>query len=354
MSRPTVFVSYSHLDAPALRDLLPYLTTLERDNLVEIWSDEKLRGGERWQEQISAALDAAAVAVLLVSQEFLASKFIYEEELPRILQRHATGRLAVLPVYLTPSTVTSERIPFEDAHGREQELLLSQFQGFGTPDRPLAGEGPAERNRMFVQLHQRIRELASARADTAKSRRRPATLTPSSGAIARPRIRHVPLRRNKNFTGRENYLRQLHEELSSGKTDRAIQALAGLGGIGKTQLALEYCSRFATDYDVLWWVRSEFGEALRQDMRALGEAVGAEPEDDLERALKDTIAWLSDHDDWLVVFDNADHHCFTGVVSTAPFLVSRMASSFADSVLLAFRDTAWTCSGASMNICPAV
>ena len=46
-------------------------------------------------------------------------------------------------------------------------------------------------------------------------------------------------------------------------------------------------------------------------------------------------------------------HGFAGVVNAAPFLVSRIASSFAGSVLLAFRDTACSCSGVSMNICPA-
>src|SRR4029453_451751 len=127
MSRPTVFVSYSHKDLPVLEDLLPFLITLERDDLVEIWSDEKLRGGERWRDEISAALEAAAVAVLLISQAFLASKFIYEEELPRILRRQSKAGLTVLPVYISPSTVKSDEIPFTDAQQRKQRILLSDF-----------------------------------------------------------------------------------------------------------------------------------------------------------------------------------------------------------------------------------
>ena len=241
MSRPTVFVSYSHNDLPVLEDLLPYLTTLERDDIVEIWSDEKLRGGERWRDEIGAALDAATVAVLLISQQFLASKFIYEEELPRILERQAKAALTVLPVYLSPSTVKLDKIPFVDAQERKQQILLSEFQGFGTPGRPLSKMRLTERQSIFVELHNRIRQLAGARTGRSGSpaSRQRSRSRDTRTAVQRPRIRHVPFLRNRNFTGREDYLRELHSELASGRAEMAIQTLAGLGGIGKTQLALE-------------------------------------------------------------------------------------------------------------------
>jgi hypothetical protein len=102
-------------------------------------------------------------------------------------------------------------------------------------------------------------------------------------------------------------LRELHSELASGKPDMAIQALAGLGGIGKTQLALEYSYRYAAEYDVVWWIRSEYDDVRREDMKALGAELGAESEVDPDRAVKATIKWLDCCGDWLLVFDNAEH-----------------------------------------------
>ena len=255
MSRPTVFVSYSHKDLPVLEDLLPFLITLERDDLVEIWSDEKLRGGERWRDEISAALESADAAVLLISQEFLASKFIYEEELPRILARQSKAALTVLPVYLSPSTVTSDEIPFRDAQQRKRRILLSEFQGFGTPSQPLSKMQPDDRKSVFVELHDRIRQLAAARTDTSISPTSPqySRREGKEPGVQRPRIRHIPFLRNRNFTGREELLRQLQRGTDKRKAGIGDPALAGLGGIGKTQLALEYSYRYAADYDVLWW-----------------------------------------------------------------------------------------------------
>jgi hypothetical protein len=163
MARPNVFISYSHEDQRFLRSLLPYLESLEQQNFAEIWSDEELKGGDRWPEEIEAALNSATVAVLLISQKFLTSRFIYKEELPRIFRRQIEGKLTVLPVYLSPSTVRSASISFKDNDGIEREVALSNFQGFGTPDRTIKELAPTERDRRFLQLHDRIKDLAASK-----------------------------------------------------------------------------------------------------------------------------------------------------------------------------------------------
>jgi hypothetical protein len=62
--------------------------------------------------------------------------------------------------------------------------------------------------------------------------------------------------RNPNFTGREDLLARLSTALTSGQSAALIQAIHGLGGVGKTQLAVEYAYRHAAEYDLVWWVTS--------------------------------------------------------------------------------------------------
>lgn len=163
---PPVFVSYSHRDQPLLRNLLPYLESLQRDEIAKIWVDTGLRPGTWWHREIEAAVDGASVAVLLISQSFLVSHFIYAEELPRILRRQQDGKVEVLPVFLSPSSVASTSIPFLGKDGTQQRVLLSDFQGVGSPDKTIREFSRSERERKFLALQERIRELAGSKYKT--------------------------------------------------------------------------------------------------------------------------------------------------------------------------------------------
>ena len=159
MPRPKVFVSYSHKDKKALEQLWRFLHTLEREGLLATWADTALQGGDDWKREIDQALAEATVAVLLISQDFLASDFIVQEELPRILEREATGLLTVLPVFLSPSQV--DHLGFSDPRsGGRGKVHLSKFQGFGSSDKPLSGLTWADRDRIYLQLSERLQALA--------------------------------------------------------------------------------------------------------------------------------------------------------------------------------------------------
>jgi hypothetical protein len=308
MDRPHVFLSYSHRDDPVLESLLPFLATLDRERLVAVWSDRQIQGGERWQTEIDAALDAASIAVLLISQEFLASSFVRDEELPRILKRQLEGRLTVLPVFVSPSTVTSDSVVIRDAEGGERRIVLSEFEGFGKPDKTLSELELSALQRVFVALHDRIRALSTGRPDAIDqpptNRDEPDKQTADA---QHHRISRIPFPRNRTFTGREAYLQRLHEELGSGKPAAVTQALAGLGGIGKTQLALEYSYRYGNEYGVLWWIRAENVDTRLDDLRALGHALAVDKGVDPSLVVEATLEALDRRDDWLLVFDNAEH-----------------------------------------------
>jgi hypothetical protein len=125
--------------------------------------------------------------------------------------------------------------------------------------------------------------------------------------VQQPPIRRIPHPRNPNFIGREDYLERLHQELNSGKFAAVTQAIAGLGGIGKTQLALEYSYRYDDEYNVIWWVRSEQEETRLDDLQALGQTLGQSTSGmEVSQSITATLGWLDRNDKWLLVFDNVE------------------------------------------------
>jgi len=127
------------------------------------------------------------------------------------------------------------------------------------------------------------------------------------GAVrgARPRVWNIPAR-NPGFTGRGDLLAEVREELLAG--DKAVvQALHGMGGVGKTQLAAEYAHRFAGTYELAWWINAEQGGLIGDQVAALGLALGCvQPGAGTEAVRMAVLAELQHRGRWLLVFDNAE------------------------------------------------
>ncbi|MFC6082733.1 FxSxx-COOH system tetratricopeptide repeat protein [Sphaerisporangium aureirubrum] len=128
-----------------------------------------------------------------------------------------------------------------------------------------------------------------------------------------PAVLNLPTR-NATFTGRIEILERLRDQLVGGSQAVVTQelpqaALFGLGGIGKTQLALEYAHRFMTDYDVVWWVSAEQAELLNVAMADLAEKLDIRMGDNVAeaaQAAKEALRRGHPHSRWLLIFDNAD------------------------------------------------
>ncbi len=98
MPKPLVFVSYSHKDETEKEQLIAQLQVLENAGKIELWWDDQIRGGANWKHEIEQAINRARVAILLISANFLISRFITNEEVPALLQRRQTEGLTVFPV----------------------------------------------------------------------------------------------------------------------------------------------------------------------------------------------------------------------------------------------------------------
>jgi hypothetical protein len=113
--------------------------------------------------------------------------------------------------------------------------------------------------------------------------------------------------RNLGFTGREELLGAVRAALASADHRAGVQALRGMGGVGKTQLAIEYAHRYATEYDIVWWINSEQPELIGGQFAALAMALGCAGADaGPEAARARALGVLRERDRWLLVFDNAE------------------------------------------------
>ncbi|MDP3105470.1 MAG: tetratricopeptide repeat protein [Candidatus Methanoperedens sp.] len=119
---------------------------------------------------------------------------------------------------------------------------------------------------------------------------------------------NVPFQRNPYFTGREDILIDLHNALKSDKAAVLAQAISGLGGIGKTQTAVEYAYQYRNEYDAVLWVKANSREALISDYASLAHVLDLPEKDAKEQNLIAAAVrrWLENNSGWLLVFDNAD------------------------------------------------
>ena len=151
---------------------------------------------------------------------------------------------------------------------------------------------------------------------------------------ALPPIWNVPHQRNPNFTGRESLLESLQAALASGQPAAVTQAISGLGGVGKTQLALEYAYRYASEYDGVWWVHSEEAATLNADYAALAGPLDLKEKDAADQSVivEAVRRWLERNTGWLLVLDNAP-----GRSECAPYLPKGATGH----VLITSRDQVW-------------
>jgi hypothetical protein len=130
-------------------------------------------------------------------------------------------------------------------------------------------------------------------------------------AASRPAVWGDVPPRNPDFTGREALLRNLRRQLTNRATALLPHTLHGLGGVGKTQLAVEYAYRYDSYYDLVWWVPAEQPALFRQSLTSLARRLDlVQPGDvDVPRALNsvyDALRTGRPYKRWLLVFDNAN------------------------------------------------
>jgi len=145
LARP-LFISYSHKDQEWLVELKKWLKPLEQKDLIKIWDDTEIQAGDEWRDKIQKALASAKAAVLLVSQDFLTSKFITNSELPVLLDAAKDKGLKIYWIAVRPSVVDDTQIAKYQAVHRNP---------------PLIEIDPKDREKHFLQIYNTIKQASS-------------------------------------------------------------------------------------------------------------------------------------------------------------------------------------------------
>jgi tetratricopeptide (TPR) repeat protein len=148
----------------------------------------------------------------------------------------------------------------------------------------------------------------------------------------------VPFR-NPHFVGREAELQMLRDKLMGGETAvirQPPEALYGLGGVDKTEIAAEYAHRFSGDYDIVWWVRADQEDSIRAALIGLGRQLGLkdfhpEERDYSSRLVLDALRAGEPYEHWLLIFDNV----------TRPGIIGRYIPQGSGHVIITSRLSEW-------------
>ncbi|SDY69417.1 Tetratricopeptide repeat-containing protein [Geodermatophilus africanus] len=240
--------------------------------------------GEDFVARMAAALERADRLLAVCTEAYFASVFGGAELRAAFVESAAT-EARIVPVLVEPVTLPPLYAPLIhlDLTGLDEAAAAARLRTRLAGGRP-TGPPPFPRG-------------GSARSDG------PGDRPGFAGAL--PAVWKVPPR-NPRFTGRDGMLAELRRRLHAGEATLVVQALYGLGGVGKTQLALEYAHRFAADYDLVWWIDAEQPVLIPEQLFTLAIRLGLSAGPTVADTVERLLAELRARDRWLLVFDNAE------------------------------------------------
>ncbi len=261
MSTPTVFISYSHEDEEWKDRLVTQLGVLQKAGLLAIWEDRKIGAGDDWHQEIEDALNAANIAILMVSANFLTSDFILNEEVPHLLECRQKEGVRIIPLIVKPCAWKSIK-------------WLKPINARPKDGRPLSGGSDYQIDADLTALAEEIEKLVHQTGSTSPTKYEP--LPPDEIFTAK-----LPTT-GKDLFGREAELQMLDDAWTDPHMN--ILSLVAWGGVGKTALVNEWLNRMERDNyrgaeRVYGW--SFYSQGTREDKQASADTF-----------FEDALAWF--------------------------------------------------------------
>ena len=225
LTKPTIFISYSHKDEAWKDRIMTHLGVLAQEGLLDTWDDRRIGAGEDWKNEIEVALKKASAAVILVSADFLTSKFILGEEVPQLLERREKEGLKIFPVIIRPC-----------AWKRVKWLSLMNLRP--RDGKPLMGGNEFQIETDVAAIAEEIAGIGGHAAEISKEGKY-LPLLPEKISLAK-----LPST-NPELFGREKELKLLDDAWTNPKTN--IICFVAWGGVGKTALINSWLGRMRAD-----------------------------------------------------------------------------------------------------------
>jgi tetratricopeptide (TPR) repeat protein/transcriptional regulator with XRE-family HTH domain len=221
------------------------------------------------------------------------------------------------PVSTFPKILKSERERLGLSQQELAEKVNASPVSISNWERGKTVPGPYHRRLLSELFDRSLQELGLLQQDTEEAQIINLSLPPelqktqeTPGTDIVPRVWNIPYARNLYFTGREDVLETLRERLMSASAVALMQpqAISGLGGIGKTQTAVEYAYHHRDHYRVVLWVRADSRELLVSDFVNIATLLNlpGKNDEDPKRVVQIARHWLENHTQWLLILDNAD------------------------------------------------
>lgn len=283
------FISYNQADRPWAEWIAWHLEEAGYTTIIQAWD---FRPGLNFVQQMQQAVQEAERTITVLSTNYLEALYTYPEWEAAFQQdpRGEKGILVLVRIQECKPPGLLGLISYIDLVGLDetaahQTLLEGVRQGRNKP--PTAPHFPGS--------------MSEAQRTVPQQPHFP-------GAF--PAFWNVPYARNPYFTGRDTLLQDLHDALNRDSATVLTQghAIYGLGGIGKTQTAIENTYRYRSEYRYIFWVRAEIGVELQAGFVEIARLLDL-PEKNATNPAETVQAvkrWLEREGEWLLVFDNAD------------------------------------------------
>jgi tetratricopeptide (TPR) repeat protein len=289
-----IFFSYERKDEGLLARLKAHLKPLQREFIIEWNDDYEFIPGSTIDQVTEFHLRDANIIVLLISANFFASERCYEIEMKRAIELSKTENKPLVPVIL-----------------REvdwQHPPLSQYSPLPPDGKPVTLW--KDRDDALTAVARGIRRVVEEIVQRAKGK--PTRPTPPQFPLY-----HIPYRRSVFFTDRDEILSTIVSSFSAAQASQPIVlALKGLGGMGKTEVALAYSYLHASAYQVILWLDASSRDHLSMDVRAQADKLSLPEEErtDESRLFDAFKRWLQEHENWLLVLDQIDDMTLVNLV----------------------------------------
>ncbi|MCL2410270.1 MAG: tetratricopeptide repeat protein [Treponema sp.] len=270
------FISYTQHDKQWAEWIDWTLRNAGYTTIIQAWD---FKAGENFVLNMDKALKLGDRFIAVMSKSYLQSLYCQAEWTAAFTKDPSMEKALFIPIRVEAMKIEGLLAPvvyIDFVDKNEEEMEKELLDGVSTQGRP--------RNRPDSPGTKRLK---------------------SSGELP---FHNLPENRNPHFTGRQEVLEEIHKTFEKKEAIALTQSIAGLGGIGKTQVVIEYAHRYGYEYDCIWWVNAEMTETIFASFQdfALKKGIINKDIKEVEIIIEAVRHWMQQHDNWLFIFDNAE------------------------------------------------